>query len=366
MSEVFDCSDTQSFKSDASKRKAPLFVHPRNDYTGSTRVLATVIETEFPDQMARVICMDPDRKGFLSELPNVEIIRMPYFRIFGKPIRLLTREITSYYCRKEILKRAKEYDTIYLNTILSYIGVGAAQKAGLGIIWHIHEKFTVRTPGIRMAEKVFNETIAHRIFVSNYTKRAYPDNPACTCEVKYNSLSPSFLKKIDFITPEHRDRKGILMMASLSKAKGVDVFVEVARRMQNYRFTLILSSDEESIKQFFQGAKISSNCKILPAQSDIHPFLRANSLMLNLSNPFFWVETFGMTILEGMAYGIPAVVPNVGGPLELVQDGYNGHIVDSTNIDEIIIAIEDIIKEENRYHMYVSNSIRTYNKKFKV
>jgi len=32
------------------------------------------------------------------------------------------------------------------------------------------------------------------------------------------------------------------------------------------------------------------------------------------------VETFGLTILEGMTYKLPAIVPPVGGVIELVEE----------------------------------------------
>jgi glycosyltransferase involved in cell wall biosynthesis len=45
------------------------------------------------------------------------------------------------------------------------------------------------------------------------------------------------------------------------------------------------------------------------------------------------VETFGLTILEAMAFGIPVIVPPVGGPIELVEDGVQGFHIDSRNLD---------------------------------
>ena len=77
--------------------------------------------------------------------------------------------------------------------------------------------------------------------------------------------------------------------------------------------------------------------------------------MLNLSIPSLWIETFGMTILEAMAYGIPSIVPNVGGPTELIIDGYNGYCIDVTNVDEIVFSIERIMQEVN-YKFFVNNS----------
>ena len=52
-----------------------------------------------------------------------------------------------------------------------------------------------------------------------------------------------------------------------------------------------------------------------------------------------WIETFGMTILEAMAYGIPVIAPPIGGPKELIRDGREGRLIDSRNIDELIETI---------------------------
>lgn len=71
------------------------------------------------------------------------------------------------------------------------------------------------------------------------------------------------------------------------------------------------------------------------------------------------VETFGMTILEAMAYGIPSVVPNIGGPTELIKDGYNGYCVDTTNIHLIADAIIKTLSEEE-YARLCENAIKQY------
>lgn len=54
------------------------------------------------------------------------------------------------------------------------------------------------------------------------------------------------------------------------------------------------------------------------------------------------VETFGMTILEAMAYGIPAIVLNVGEPMEIVSDGYNGYCIDVSDVDVVSATVANI------------------------
>lgn len=65
-----------------------LFIHQRNDFTGSTRVLANVIETEFSEQQVSIITIAGN--GFLTSLPNVRIIPISYLVFRGKKIPFIT------------------------------------------------------------------------------------------------------------------------------------------------------------------------------------------------------------------------------------------------------------------------------------
>lgn len=53
-----------------------------------------------------------------------------------------------------------------------------------------------------------------------------------------------------------------------------------------------------------------------------------------------------MTILEAMAYGIPSIVPNVGGPIELIEDGHNGYCVDVTNAELVADKIRSVLNTD--------------------
>ena len=189
-------------------------------------------------------------------------------------------------------------------------------------------------------------------------EKQYPVRKGCPSIVKYNTLPKSFLDKVNVVSIEERHRNTIIMIASLSKVKGLFTYVDVARKMSNYRFVLILSANREDIDSFF-AETLPDNLTIYPSQSDIHPFLRKADLMLNLSIPSLWIETFGMTILEAMAYGIPSIVPNVGGPTELIIDGYNGYCIDVTDVDEIIFSIKRALMEEN-YMRLMKNSLKRF------
>ena len=73
----------------------------------------------------------------------------------------------------------------------------------------------------------------------------------------------------------------------------------------------------------------------MTAQQNLHPHYINMGLLLNLSLVDQWVETFGLTIIEAMAYGVPVIAPPVGGPAEIVTNNKEGYLISSKNIYEI-------------------------------
>lgn len=340
-----------------------LFFHPKNDYTGSTRVLANIIADEYSEEQIYIITNRNGNKGFLSELPNVHIINVCYLKRVGI-LKYFSSLVWRIHSLLLVLWYGWRFKTFYINTIIPYYAAMVGTLYRKKIIYHIHEKFKVSKPSVKLAENIFNKTTAHRIFVSQYTKEQYPENQECTWEIKYNKLSESFLKRVRIRPLSERSRTQIIMISSLTLDKGVDIFVRLANLLPEYHFQLIISADEQKIKEFFTDYEYHDNLELIPAQSDIHPFLYQSDLIVNLSNPSLSVETFGLTILEAMPYGIPAIVPNIGGPIELIKNDYNGYCVDVTDLDELTRAIRLALDKDNYKRMSV-NALKRFETRFK-
>lgn len=331
-----------------------LFFHPRNDFSGSTRVLANVIETEYADRRVEIVSLNYT-DGFLSHLSNVHIIPIHLLLIRGHKIPVITQLGWRFYSAFMAWKHGKHYDTFYINTLLPWYAAVIGRWCQKKLIYHVHEKFVTLSPEVRLAEYVFTHVRAKRIFVSRYVKNCYPVGKDCEAEVKYNTLPASFLNSIQMTPLEERKRNAVLMMASLSKGKGIFTFVEIAKRMPHLCFRLVLSTNREAIEHFL-GDELPMNLEWWPAQQDIHPFLQTSDIILNLSIPSLCIETFGMTILEAMAYGLPAIVPNVGGPIEIVENGYNGYCIDVTDVDLVVRTIDRVL-EKTEYCRLAANTM---------
>jgi len=62
-----------------------------------------------------------------------------------------------------------------------------------------------------------------------------------------------------------------------------------------------------------------------------------------------WNEAYGNVIVEAMACGVPVIAYNLGGPGELIENGFNGFLVKPNDIEGLINATKSIseIKRKN-------------------
>lgn len=323
-----------------------LYFHNCNDYSGSTRVLADILRRREGGGPVTVVTRNDEGKGFLSGLPDVRIVNS-YLRptVSGHRIFIVSELISRVYGFLVALREGKGFDTFYINTIMPCHAALAGRFAGKRIIYHVHEAFVTDKPSTRRAERIFMHTKAERIFVSEYVRSCYPDN-GCRSTVQYNTLSREFSDKIEITPVGERSLSRVLMICALTKAKGADKFAALASLLPQYIFTLVCSADEKEIEEFFSDG-IPANLTVMPTQPSVHRFLKESDLLLSLSDPKLWVETFGMTILEAMAYGLPVIVPSVGGPVELT--GNAGYRMDVTDIKAVGDKIDELFRDRDLY-----------------
>ena len=100
------------------------------------------------------------------------------------------------------------------------------------------------------------------------------------------------------------------------------------------------------------------NLDVLPTQKNVHPLYSSSHLVLNLSHPEQWIETFGMTILEGMYYGLPSIAPPVGGPAEIIKNEQNGFLIDQRNLEDIADQIQELAKNKKLYRRMSHNALQ--------
>ncbi len=232
-------------------------------------------------------------------------------------------------------------------------GAGLAGKLmSKPVYYHVHETSLTPASFKHFLRSIVQKTASKVIFVSKAVEEA-ESFVNIQQQVVYNALPSEFVEVASNSPYKHlRDENfNVLMICSLKAYKGVNEFVTIAASCQNrsnIEFTLILNAEQSEINTYFQENSLPSNITLIVRQKDLVPYYEKTSLLLNLSRVDQWVETFGLTIVEAMAFGVPVIVPPVGGPVELVRDGEEGYLVSSYETDTISKIIIELSEDKER------------------
>ncbi len=345
--------------------KKIIFVHLLNDYSGSPLVLSTAIR-QFVQQGVEVeLVTCSGGEGFLSDIRGVRYRHFHYQfheNKLKRTLALLRSQVAIFF---KILASAKGETVVYVNTLLPFGAALAGRLLRKKVVYHLHET-TVNPPFLKVFLKKIAQTCAtEAIYVSQFLLEQEP-LPGVPSRVVHNCLPKDFVRKAEAHLSANPTKSGpftVLMLCSLKAYKGVGEYLRLAEQLPDLRFVLVLNTSLANIQRHFQDQPLPENLVIFPAQNDVHFFYREAHLVVNLSHPEQWVETFGMTLLEAMSYGIPVIAPPVGGPVELVQDGFNGYRVDQRDLPLLLERVRQLLSASALYQSLSSNA-RSFAKQF--
>jgi glycosyltransferase involved in cell wall biosynthesis len=333
-------------------------LHLLNDFSGSPYVFSQAIR-KLLKQGAEIdlFTSNSGSKGFLSDIDGVSYHTFFYKWSKNKLLTLIYYLFSQFLLFIHILFNSDKYAAIYINSVLPFGAALAAKIKNKKVIYHIHETSIKPILLKKLLFKVVNFTAKEVIYVSEYLKNQEPLSKPKS-HVIYNSLSEDFMQKADYNLnqPLKQDVFDVLMLCSLKAYKGVFEFIELAKKLSQLHFTLVLNASQADIDGFFSKTELPSNLSLFPAQANVHPFYARCSLVLNLSRPDGWIETFGMTVLEAMYYGKPVIVPPVGGVTELVKNDENGFLTDSRDCEQLSRQIKLLSKNARLYHQFAVTS----------
>lgn len=176
-------------------------------------------------------------------------------------------------------------------------------------------------------------------YVYNGVKDASADIPS---EQNKEILQQLFALKDNY-------KKIIISIARDDAPKRIDLFLEIAERMQDYAFVWVGNSNEH----------LKTNNVLLLGQIPMgYQLLKASDLFILCSN----YEGLPMSIIEALSFGKPVVSSKVGGVTEIL-DGNNGFAVDNKE-ENFQRAINNIFASEEKYLAFSINARKTYEEKF--
>ena len=238
-------------------------------------------------------------------------------------------------------------ELIHTNTILTPEGGRAAQLLGIGHVWHLREligdgqPFQLPLQGEALAKYL----LAHAsVIVANSSASAAalePLLPSTRLQTIPNGID---LEPFEKLNRRNEGRATVAMVANLtSRTKKHGLFVEAARQMKGARFQLFGHAPEPGRDAYVDSLR--SLCA--DAGVEVMGFLPAEQVMANIDVLVHTAdnESFGRTVVEAMAAGLPVVGVRGGGVGETVIDEVTGLLAEPDSMSGLAERISRLVAD---------------------
>jgi len=143
----------------------------------------------------------------------------------------------------------------------------------------------------------------------------------------------------------------LVTLGRLDYQKGYDIllkaFAKVTAQISNTRLIIIGDGNErKKLEKMAIKLGIAEEVTFTGYQSNPFPYLVVSDIYVCSSR----YEGFGLSIAEGMLFGLPVIATRIGGIPSLIQNGETGLLVAPENTEKLADSILRLIKDENLRH----------------
>lgn len=342
-----------------------IFSHLFNDFSGSSRVLCDFINASNKTNIVLITSTKCD--GFLSRIKDIKGINNTFtglkkYKIFSV-INYFFSQARTFLIIFNLTKDFKDKTEIIIvnNTVYNLGSTLAGKILGIKIVMIMHE-LSINKYFKFFTWKFYQKSVNDVVYVSNFLK----DNLAIqgpNLHVLHNGLRTDFRLQKKINTDSKFKNKNILFVASLKAYKGIYEFIEIAIKSPNFNFIAAVNCSKNQYKDFVKNNIFPKNLEFVhrPNCQQLIDLYGDAFLVMNLSKREAWIETFGLTILEGMFFGCPIIAPKVGGHTDYMNNSH-GLLEDSENTNSIVSFINNLSQNYERYKDYSDNCQNTANK----
>lgn len=254
-------------------------------------------------------------------------------------------------------------DLVHVNNSLgiNFPSIIAAKVLGVPVVSHMRS-FEEVYPLQRMAYKHVNKSIAITKSVERFYHDRFADHGKI--EMIYDGIDEH---EIEVTNPDCLRREygiygsGIVTVgiaAIFMNWKGIDVFIramkivkEACPDVRGFVVGDCLPGDSEYKELLFEltrELKVDDVVQFTGFRKDVYDVFSSLDVVVHASTS---PEPFGRVIVEAMALGRPVIATALGGPLEIIEHGRNGFLIepgDPVALAEAIIALVSDGRERER------------------
>jgi glycosyltransferase involved in cell wall biosynthesis len=272
--------------------------------------------------------------------------------------RSLAKTSVGFFQAIKLAKQLQEKSCqlVYSNSMAIATGAWAATVARLPHVWHIHE-FGYEDHGLhfdlgaKVAKQVFQK--GGGIFIVN--SYVVADKLRQLVDVSdfedkhrviYQSVTIPPVRSVS-VDKKHSDLKTLILVGALHKNKGqMDAVLAVNQlKKEGLELNLLLVGDGEFRSQLQQSVdelNLQDNVSLIGFVEDVSQWYAQADIVLVCSRR----EAFGRVAVEGMLSRKPVIVSNVGGLVEIVEDGVTGLHYEPGNIGQLADKIKLLLANQ--------------------
>jgi glycosyltransferase involved in cell wall biosynthesis len=341
-----------------SSKKKLLLLHSSNDLYGASKIFIQLIDLLTKNGFD-IHVMLPE-KGMLDDFLIKKDIKIVYVELgvlrkkYLNPLGLINRLVANLKAIKFLSKYIKDHsiDLVYTNTSTVLSGGIAAKKNGVPSLFHVHEIPKGNWLYEFFSGKIINR-ISHKVLaVSNSVKNHWLKNiDELKIERVYNGI---LFKKIDTIIKLDNDQDDFVItsVARLIPYKGhkylIDIADELIKKSEKFKFLIVGDSlpsyafYEKSVKQKGKELGLENHIKFLGFREDVSSILKQSDLFIH---PAIAPDPLPIVLFESLYNDLPTVATNLGGAVEILDNGNNG----------LLIPYNDPKKAANLINEYCTN-----------
>ena len=318
------------------KNKKILILHSSNDLYGASKIFLQIIQI-LKNSEYEIHVVLPS-KGPLDNLINqnahvcyhsLGVLRKMYLN----PLGLINRLVTNLKAIKFLSNYIKHnsIDLVYTNTSTILCGGIAAIKNNIPSLFHIHEIPTGNKLYEFLSGKMINKYSNRVLTVSESVKKhwvKYIDSNKI-----YRIYNGIVFKKTDSNIKLDRKKNDFVItsVARIIPYKGhaylIDIANELIKKSTKFKFLIVgdtlpsYASYEKRIKQKARDLGLDNQIKFLGFRKDVFNILQQSDLFIH---PAISPDPLPTVLFESLYNNLPTVATNLGGAVEILDNGNNG------------------------------------------
>ncbi len=279
--------------------------------------------------------------------------------------------LLQYSCYRKVLSYVKKNSItlIHLNNqpIRNFIGFWLAKTLNLPVVSHLR---TLNGYGMTPAHINFLKRLRCRMVAPSHSASDYWQKAGVPLEwisVLPNPYyeEPGFRPLLNDVPATRPTGYSLVCISRLEEGKGLFFLIAAFRELlkSDSQFTLTLIGDgilREKLQQEVERYQLNNHVSFLGYVHDAKRLLPHYNLLIFVSER----EGFGRVAVEGMAAGIPVVASKVSGIVDVVQDQYNGLLVDYGDIPQLTSAVLSLQRDPALREKLIENGRRTVNDRY--